>query len=134
LARKRDTVGQTYTCEHCHKEHSNEFSRTCKTCDQDRESGDLDLDAKLKDETCPDCGEPVEDACLASCTCARCEEGDLEADLDRAEYYADDRRGRHPVGRESYDDRQIDKSLLMCGACGAWHYRLRPLCVECEGV
>ena len=41
-------MSQTYTCEHCQKKHSNEFSRTCKTCDQDRESGDLDLDAKLK--------------------------------------------------------------------------------------
>ncbi len=87
-----------------------------------------------EDETCPDCGERIEDECLTSCTCERCEEGDLEAEIGRAGYYADDRRGRHPVGRESYDDRQAYKSLLMCGACGAWHYRLRPLCVECEGL
>jgi len=25
-----------------------------------------------EDDTCPDCGEPVEDECLTSCTCARC--------------------------------------------------------------
>ena len=41
---------------------------------------------------------------------------------------------RPPAGRESYDDRQIEKPFLMCWACGAWHYRMRPICVRCEGV
>jgi hypothetical protein len=33
-----------YTCEHCGRSHTNEFSRTCGSCDTERESGDLDLD------------------------------------------------------------------------------------------
>ena len=33
-----------YTCEHCGKQHANEFSRTCGDCDRLRESGDLDLE------------------------------------------------------------------------------------------
>jgi|GEM_PF-5978296 hypothetical protein len=41
-----------------------------------------------EDDTCPDCGERIEDACLTSCLCARCEQSDLEADLDRAAYLA----------------------------------------------
>lgn len=32
-----------YVCEHCGRSHTNEFSRTCGSCDTERESGDLDL-------------------------------------------------------------------------------------------
>ena len=39
---------------------------------------------ELEFDLCEDCGERIEDECLTSCTCAKCEHGDLEADLDRA--------------------------------------------------
>lgn len=39
---------------------------------------------ELEFDLCEDCGERIEDECLTSCTCATCEHGDLEADLDRA--------------------------------------------------
>jgi hypothetical protein len=30
---------QTFTCEYCQKQHTNESSRTCEDCDHDREHG-----------------------------------------------------------------------------------------------
>lgn len=30
---------QTWTCEHCQKQHTQEWSRTCEDCDHDREHG-----------------------------------------------------------------------------------------------
>lgn len=37
----------TYLCEYCGVPHANEFSRTCKVCDTERESGELDIDIEL---------------------------------------------------------------------------------------
>jgi len=33
--------GDTYTCEHCGKQHDNEFSLTCEDCDNLRMDGEL---------------------------------------------------------------------------------------------
>ena len=43
------------------------------------------LDPPDDNDLC-ECGERIEDECLTSCTCSRCEHGDLEAEIDRAEY------------------------------------------------
>jgi|TARA_R110000787_G_scaffold119482_1_gene230373 hypothetical protein len=45
-----------------------------------------------EDDLC-ECGERIEDECLPSCACARCEAYDLEAELDRMEYFAEEYRG-----------------------------------------
>jgi len=45
-----------------------------------------------EDDLC-ECGERIEDECLPSCECARCLEYDLEVELDRMEYFAEEYRG-----------------------------------------
>jgi hypothetical protein len=40
---------ETYECVCCEKQHTNEFSLTCRVCDSERESGDLELPREYQD-------------------------------------------------------------------------------------
>jgi hypothetical protein len=39
----------SYECVCCEKQHTNEFSLTCRDCDSERECGDLELPAECQD-------------------------------------------------------------------------------------